>query len=177
MTPSDAEHLENLRYAVEAAENTLGRLAALTDFFTFCEGFLTPEENHNDFIIFQEATFMLNVGVTKGLVWTGGRSRHAQPLRWIDRCAWQSLVLRSLPTCPSFGQICIGLWDFWFDPAARWAVYDAYTNHPHRLRLHLARYSAHRRRLKLPVPGFTYEEFWDAWHNGLPLPGMNQRHA
>ena len=156
------EPLEGLLDAVEAAENTQDRLHALSNFFAEYDKRLSIADPLDDYILFNHAAFLLGARVADGVVWdwwqeqarTATTSKRQEELR--------IALFEMVPEPPITWSGLFRLWDFWFDPQARWALFSAYWWFPRRLRAHLARYTAHRRRFGLSVPEFSHDEF-HAW--------------
>lgn len=92
----------------------------------------------------------------------GGTSTRAPPPTPKRQAELRIALFEMVPENPVIWTDLFRLWDFWFDPEVRWALFSAYTWFPRRIRAHLARYTAHRRRFGLPVPVFSHEEF-QAW--------------
>ena len=153
------DQLNELHRAIEAAEGTLPRLAALSAFFAACQQELSTRNSSQCYHVFAEAAFLLGARLADGVVWDWWQEqaraatapRHQEQLR--------IALFELVPAYPVIWSDFYRLWDFWFDPAARWAVFASYWWFPRRLPTHLARYIAHRRRHKLPVPEFSHEEF------------------
>ena len=162
VTPLAEDPLFDLRCAAEAPKDTLTRLSALSAFFTACEEGLSTEDTSSHYHAFAEATFLLGSRIADGVVWDWFQEQ-ARIAATPERREQLRIALFELaPDHPIIWSDLFRLWDFWFDPPARWALYSAYWWFPRRLRSHLARYTAHRRRRRLPVPEFSHDEF-HAW--------------
>jgi hypothetical protein len=156
------DQLEELRHAVEYAEGTLPRLAALSAFFAAGQQELSNENSAGHYTVFHQTAYLLTDRVADGVVWDWLQEQ-ARAAATPQRQEEMRVALFELaPDHPIIWSDLYRLWDFWFDPAARWALFSAYWCFPRRLPAHLARYIAHRRRHKLPVPEFSHDEF-QAW--------------
>lgn len=156
--PSTQADIERLRAEVGKAATTSERLRCCADFFDGCDGVLESGNRAEQYLVFQEAAFLLSEGVCDAEVWDWlqEKARSASIERQI---AMRIAIFELVPDPPIHRAYLFRLWDMWFDPAARWAALAAYRTFPARLPQHLRRYNAHRRRHDLPVVEFNPEEF------------------
>ncbi len=160
------DELGDLDHAVRSAENIVDRCRKLADFLAACEKWLGTGEFPVDGIpshyrVLNHAAFLLGARVADGMIcdWWQEQARTAATR---DRQEDLRITLFELvPAPPIIWSDFHRLWDFWFDPNARWAVFAAYRWCPRRLPSHLKRYCAQRRRHKRPVPDFSHDEFRD----------------
>ena len=156
------DQLNELYLAVKSTGGTLRRLSALSTFLAACQQELSLESSPNHYLVCNEAASLLGTRVADGPLWDWWQEQ----ARLADTPHQQELLRIALfelvPDHPIIWSDLYRLWDFWFDPTARWAVFSAYWWCPRRLPSHLARCTAHRRRRKLPVPAFSDDEF-QAW--------------
>ena len=168
------DQLEELLLAVRQAEGTLPRLSALSAFIAAGQQELSTEGFTDHYTVFQHTAFLLGTRVADDVVWDWWQEQ-ARAAATIERQHHMRLALfESVPDNPIIWSDFYRLWDFWFDPAARWAVFSAYWWFPRGLPAHLARYIAHRHRHKLSVPEFSYDEF-QAWLRHAQTPNQALR--
>lgn len=150
--------LEELVAAVKRAGRTVDRLRRLGDFLEYVERWLPTPNRQLRSDLMTEVGHLLAEGQGEGPLWDWLRetARSADLERQV---LMRITIFECAPEHPIFWPDVYRLWDMWFDPAARWAVYAAYWRFPRRVYAHLQRYSAHHRRCHLPVPQFSQQEF------------------
>ena len=158
MESTSHSRLELLWPEIALATSTRERLRRLADFFDCCEQVLQSPDREARYHVFHQISYLLSEHVCDAEVWNWLQemARGANHERQIDL---RIAVFELVPDSPVNWSHLFRLWDMWFDPSARWAVYAAYQPFPPRVHQHLRRYLAHRRRHGLPVPEFSQEEF------------------
>jgi hypothetical protein len=156
-TPSQSR-VEQLWLAIAKATNTSDKLRRVADFFDCCEQVLKSPDHQTRYNVFHETSYLLSRDVCDEEVWDWlqEKARSADLERQVDM---RIAIFELVPDPPIIWSHLFRLWDMWFDPQARWAVYAAYYPFPRRVHHHLRRYTAHRRRCRLPIPQFSHEEF------------------
>jgi hypothetical protein len=158
-SPTTSEsRVEQLWPEIAKATNTSDRLRRIADFFDCCEQVLGSSDRQVHYHVFHQISYLLGEHICDAEVWDWLQemARSADHERQADM---RIAVFELVPEPPVLWSHLFRLWDMWFDPQTRWAVCAAYSSFPRRVRQHLRRYSAHRRRHGLPAPEFSHEEF------------------
>lgn len=140
------------------SKTTRDRLRRIANFFELCEEVLRSSDRRARYNVFHQISHLLAEQVCDEEVWDWMQemARGADHDRQVDM---RIAILELVPDPPIKWSHVYRLWDMWFDPDARWAVCAAYRPFPRRVHPHFRRYSAHRRRHRLPIPEFSLEEF------------------
>ena len=161
LTPTSADlqdRLSQLTSEIQHANKTLERLRLVCTFFELGETVLRSPNDDLHYTVFHEFGPLLSTRLCDAAVWDWLQERaRGADLRRQERM--RIAVLELVPDPPIHWADLFRLWDMWFDPRARWAVYAAYVPFPRRVHAHLRRYVAHRRRQGLPLPEFSPGEF------------------
>lgn len=152
-----------LREAVKQSYCATDRLTALARFLRACEVTQRERANRLRYNAYVEVAYLLGDRVCDGPVWDWleEQAREAPAGR---RENLRIAIFEWIPDSPIFWPDLFRLWDLWFDPATRWAVYSAYFSCPRRVHVHLRRYCAHRRREKKSLPQFSQSDFEQCLH-------------
>lgn len=143
---------------IARASTTIERLRRIVEFFSCCQELLQSAGPQDRYHVFHQVSYLLGEHVCDAEVWDWLQelARGADHERQVDM---RIAVFELVPDPPITWSHLFRLWDMWFDPQARWAVYAAYHQFPRRVHQHLRRYIAHRRRHGLPMLEFSHEEF------------------
>jgi hypothetical protein len=150
--------IDQLWPEIAKAPSLSERRRRIADFLDCCEQVLQSPDRQARYHVFHQISYLLDEPVCNAEVWDWLQelARSADYERQVDM---RIAVFELVPDPPIAWGHLFRLWDMWFDPRTRWAVYAAYHPFPRRLQQHLRRYIAHRRRHGLPVPEFSHEEF------------------
>ena len=154
----DSLGIPDIRGRIKASRRTTDRLEFVATFLRLCEKAIQSPANQTRYGAFAEVAYALADRRCDAEIWDWLQetARSADLDRQIDM---RIAIFELVPDPPIIWSDLFRLWDMWFDPGARWAVYSAYVPFPRRARQHLRRYVAHRRRLQLPPPEFSDNEF------------------
>jgi hypothetical protein len=143
---------------IARATTTSERLRRIAGFLDCCETALQSSEHQTRFDVFIQISHLLSKRVCDSEVWDWLQEMaHSANLeRQVDM---RIAIFELVPDAPIIWSDLFRLWDMWFDPQARWAVYVAYRPFPRRVHQHLRRYIAHRKRHSLSMPDFSHEDF------------------
>jgi hypothetical protein len=143
---------------VKEADCVANRLEALARFFRACEEAQRDSASEIRYHAFVEVAYLLSDRICDAPVWDWLQEqvRNAPTER---RENMRVALFEFVPDPPIFWPDVFRLWDMWFDPEARWAVYSAYFPFPRRVHAHFRRYCAHRRREGKALPKFSQDEF------------------
>jgi hypothetical protein len=133
-------------------------LRRIADLFDCCELALQSSDRQARHDVFLQISCLLSERVCDSEVWDWLQEK-AHSADHERQVAMRIAILELVPDAPIILSDLFRLWDMWFDPQARWAVYVAYRPFPRRIHQHLRRYIAHRRRHNLPAPDFLHEDF------------------
>lgn len=152
--------LSDASVPVKESATTLTRLSALSAYLALCEEALESSEKEVRYGVFHEASYLF-AGAARPWIpviwdWLEEKARDATAERQQNMSV---AIFELVPDPPVRWADLFRLWDMWFDPRTRCAVYSAYFLFPRRIHSHLSRYCAHRKRHRLPVPDFSEDEF------------------
>ena len=143
---------------IARATTTRERLRRIAGFLDCCETALQSSDHQTRFNVFFQISHLLAARVCNSEVWDWLQemAQAADLERQVDM---RIAIFELVPDAPIIWSDLFRLWDMWFDPQARWAVYVAYRPFPRRVHQHLRRYIAHRKRQNLSIPDFSQEDF------------------